>query len=159
MSSPALAFDPRDLIGWALPLVAGLASAALVTAGGGRLVDPLPRSDRLVRGGVAAAMMLTALGTWWWEVHGGAGSGSVAAPGMHVVLRWAAHQLLFGLLAAAAWVDIRHRVIPDAITVPGVLAGLAWLTAVPDTLLPILRDVPRSFAMPLREPDVLGVFG
>lgn len=159
MSSPALVFDPRDPIGWALPLVVGLASAALVTTGGGRLVDPLPRSDRLVRGGVALAVMLTALGTWWWEVHGGAGSGSVAAPGMHVVLRWAAHQLLFALLAAAAWVDIRHRVIPDAITVPGVLAGLAWLTAAPDALLPILRDVPRSFAMPLREPDVLGVFG
>ena len=41
------------------------------------------------------------------------------------VILHAAHVVLFCLLAAATWVDLRHRVIPDAITVPGVLAGLA----------------------------------
>ena len=73
--------------------------------------------------------------------------------------RRALHLALAALLAAASWVDLRHRVIPDAITVPGVLVGMLWMAALPFSLLPIDRSVPRSFAPPLIEPDVLGLCG
>ena len=61
------------------------------------------------------------------------------------------------LLAAAAWIDIRYRVIPDCVTVPGVLLGLVVVWLVPDVLLPIGCEVPRSFAPPRVESDVLGL--
>jgi leader peptidase (prepilin peptidase) / N-methyltransferase len=67
--------------------------------------------------------------------------------------------MLFTLLAAAAWVDLRDRVIPDSITVPGVLGGLAWNAAFPATLLPVVHAEQRSFAPPTLLPDVLGAFG
>jgi prepilin signal peptidase PulO-like enzyme (type II secretory pathway) len=63
------------------------------------------------------------------------------------------------LLAAAAWIDIRHRVIPDCVTVPGVILGLVVVWLSPDVLLPVGCEVPRSFAPPRLEADVLGWFG
>jgi prepilin signal peptidase PulO-like enzyme (type II secretory pathway) len=74
-------------------------------------------------------------------------------------MRYAAHLILFTLLASAAWVDLRHRIIPDAITVPGVLAGLAWIALQPGSLLPIVTLEPRSFAPPAAVPDLLGLWG
>ncbi|MFM7136794.1 MAG: hypothetical protein ACKO1M_06965, partial [Planctomycetota bacterium] len=102
-----------------------------------------------------------ALAGWWWEVRclGQMPADVAPAGSMSVCLRLVAHLILFAFLAAASWIDLRHRVIPDAITVPGVLAGLAWNTALPATMLPIGRSVPRSFAPPAIEADVLGGFG
>jgi len=102
-----------------------------------------------------------AVAGWWWEVRslGQLPSGVGQAEPGFICLRLVAHLLLFTLLAAASWIDLRHRVIPDSITVPGVLAGLAWNTALPATLLPVGRLVERSFAPPAIEPDVLGAFG
>ena len=76
-----------------------------------------------------------------------------------LVWRCFAHMVLFCLLAAATWVDLRQRVIPDWITAPGVLAGLVLAWAFPDVLLPVAVEVPRSFAAPAVEPDVLGFLG
>ena len=112
---------------------------------------------RLVPMAVGAAAAL-----WWWEVLLGGQLPAVAVgqhPGGELVWRWAGHAVLFSLLAAATWVDFRERVIPDWITVPGVLLGLVWAAALPDTLPPIAREVPRSFAAPLLESDVLGLSG
>jgi len=98
---------------------------------------------------------------WWWEIRM-LGQIPAAVAGVDCVVLWlrlAAHLILASLLAAAAWVDLEERVIPDAITVPGVLAGLAWNALLPATLLPVGRTVSRSFAPPLIEPDVLGGFG
>jgi len=67
--------------------------------------------------------------------------------------------MLFTLLAAAAWVDLRERVIPDAITVPGVLGGLVWNTLFPMSLLPVGHAVARSFAPPTVVSDVLAATG
>ena len=108
---------------------------------------------------VVAAGATAAL--WWWEVHCRGQLGATGAGGADATLawRWAGHVVLFGLLAAATWIDLRDRVIPDAITVPGVLLGLGWAAAAPGTLLPITRDVPRSFAAPLVVDDVLGLAG
>lgn len=71
----------------------------------------------------------------------------------------AASALLFALLAAATWIDLRQRIIPDTITVPGVAVGLLAVTLLPGMLLPIMCAEPRSFAPPLAVPDVLGAFG
>jgi len=110
---------------------------------------------------VELALAGLAIAGWWWEVWnlGQLPLGGASVDEAAVCLRLVAHLLLVVLLAAAAWVDLRHRVIPDAITVPGVLAGLAWNALFPTTLLPIGRPVERSFAPPELVPDVLGAFG
>ncbi len=110
---------------------------------------------------VELVAVAVAVAGWWWEVRslGQMPPGGGPADAGSICLRLVSHMILFTLLAAASWIDLRHRVIPDAITVPGVLAGLAWNTALPATLLPVGRLVERSFAPPAIEPDVLGAFG
>ena len=117
---------------------------------------------------IEAAVVTAAVGLWWWEVRSlglgpGAGPGGVVSDAVvsdgATVARCAAHAMLGLLLAAAAWIDIRYRVIPDCVTVPGVLLGLVVVWLVPDVLLPIGCEVPRSFAPPLVESDVLGWYG
>jgi len=110
---------------------------------------------------VELAAIAFAVAGWWWEVRslGQLPSGVWPTDAGSIGLRLVAHLILLTFLAAASWIDLRHRVIPDAITVPGVLIGLAWNTALPATLLPVGRLVERSFAPPAIEPDVLGAFG
>jgi len=102
---------------------------------------------------------------WWWEIlHNGlvsAGMRVDAAPAVQgeLLARYVAHIVLFWLLGAATWIDLRQRVIPDWITVPGALAGLAFAWAWPRSLLPIAVEVPRSFAAPSLEGDVLAWYG
>lgn len=158
---------PHAPLAWVIIAVAGAVVGRLVTA----LVAPLVAVDGtgrpvpMVAGfgrGFQVAAVLAALALWWWEVVARAQlpSGDTSAVGdASLVARYVTHLLLFALLAAASWVDLRHRVIPDVITMPGVLAGLACVTVAPGTLLPIVVEVPRSFASPLLEPDVLGLFG
>lgn len=113
--------------------------------------------------GVAVVMAVVAAGLWWWEVAARGQVPIVAAgadmPQDTLAWRWAGHLALAGFLAAASWIDLRDRVIPDAITLPGVLTGLAWAALRPDALLPVARAVPRSFAAPLAEVDVLWLGG
>jgi leader peptidase (prepilin peptidase)/N-methyltransferase len=148
--------------GWLLAAIvpAALVAGRLLARGVARLCEPWPTPARglpLVEAGAAVA----AAAIWWWEVRSlGQLPAGVGPPDLTAVgLRYLAHLALFTLLAAASWVDLRHRVIPDAITVPGVLGGLAWNTLFPATLLPIGHVVERSFAPPTLLPDVLGGFG
>lgn len=131
--------------------------------------------DQPSRRWIELAAAATAAAVWWWEVqllgqlpaalrgsgvygaHGAIQSGGISAFGLAV--RYAAHLSLFWLLAAATWIDLRQRVIPDWITVPGVIAGLLCTWNWPDILLPVAGEVPRSFAAPKIEPDVLGFLG
>jgi leader peptidase (prepilin peptidase) / N-methyltransferase len=113
---------------------------------------------------IEVAAIVAAVGLWWWEVRSLGqvplfDGGSASAAPASLVARCGAHLVLFFLLAAASWIDIRHRVIPDAITVPGVLLGLLCAWAWPEVLLPVACEVPRSFAPPRLEPDVLGLCG
>jgi leader peptidase (prepilin peptidase)/N-methyltransferase len=163
-----------DSVLWAvLVAAAGAMAGRLLTSSVGGLLDsgafayeesPLKTSDDSAgsRRWIQLAVVAVAVGLWWWEVrsHGlgpvtGPGSGADAA----VLTRCAAHAVLGLLLAAAAWIDIRHRVIPDCVTVPGVILGLVVVWLMPDVLLPVGCEVPRSFAPPLLEADVLGWFG
>jgi prepilin signal peptidase PulO-like enzyme (type II secretory pathway) len=142
----------------------GIVIGRLLTAAVALLVEPDPRRDQLLHRVVQTLAVAVALGLWWWEVPARGQLPDVTLdpdPGevFPLLVRYAAHLGLFALLSAASWVDLRHRVIPDAITVPGVLLGLAWTAAFPDALLPIAREIPRSFAPPLREADVLGMLG
>jgi prepilin signal peptidase PulO-like enzyme (type II secretory pathway) len=158
---------PHEPLAWVIVAVAGAVVGRLVIAlvaplvavdATGRPVPPVVGFGRWFQ----VAAVLGALALWWWEVVTRAQlpPGEAAAVGdAPLVARYAIHLILFALLAAASWVDLRHRVIPDVITMPGVLAGLACVTLAPGTLLPIVVEVPRSFAPPLLEPDVLGLFG
>jgi len=152
--------DLVALLGALVALGVGLVGGRLLVAGVGQLVDPdtgVGTRARLWTPAVAAA---AAVALWWWEVVWQANAPDGVAAALAVLApRVVLHGILFLLLAAATWVDLRHRVIPDAITVPGVLAGLAAAASWPDGLLPVAREMPRSFAPPLREPDVLGLSG
>ena len=150
--------DLQSPAGWIVPLGVAACLAWLLPTAVGRLVDPLPRHDTVVMRGVTIATLVAVIGLWWWEVHAVATDASVAS-GESTLARWLGHAVLFALLAAATWVDLRYRVIPDAITVPGVLGGMTFLSLFPAALSPVVRAVPRSFAVALREPDVLGLFG
>ncbi len=54
------------------------------------------------------------------------------------------HVVLIALMAAASFIDIDEKIIPDEITVPGTLLGLVLMTALPLGLLPHveMRKVP-----------------
>lgn len=159
----AAAWQPHGPVSWLVVAALGLAAGRLLAFAVARLCDPeSSRGQWLER----AAMVVTAaacLALWWWEiVQVGQVPGDIELTGAvtaGLVRRWAAHAVFGLLLAAASWVDLRHRVIPDEITVPGVLLGLAAAAAAPDTLLPIPHEIPRSFAPPLVVADVLGVAG
>lgn len=152
---------------WAVAAaVAGLVGGRLLTACVGGLLACGAFGEPTVVGvagrrRVEFAAVAVAVGLWWWEAgcRGlGPGADGISADGV-LLCRWAAHAVLFWLLAAAAWIDLRHRVIPDCVTVPGVLAGLACAWLLPDLLLPVTIDQPRSFAPPLAVPDVLAWWG
>jgi prepilin signal peptidase PulO-like enzyme (type II secretory pathway) len=135
-------------------------AARLLTLGVSRLVEPHP-SDRRHQRIIEVTVIIAASCLWWWEVIYQSQLPAVGgpAPTFDIVTRYAAHMALMLLLAAAAWVDLRHRVIPDQITVPGVLGGLAWNALLPGTLLPIATYVERSYATPEVKLDVLSVGG
>jgi len=152
--------DSASLVGSLLAVAAGFIGGRLLVGGVGRLVEPGIADGSRARLWTPVIAAAAALALWWWEVL----SRGLSPDGVDVSLaslatRCGLHGILFLLLAAATWIDLRHRVIPDAITVPGVLAGLAAMTAWPDAFLPVVREVPRSFALPLREADVLGFAG
>lgn len=124
----------------------------------GAVNPPFQTTRRLI--GISAAVgTLLAVFTWLWQVQFAGQVPPGIGDGDGLGERWAATVVLFWLLAASAWVDLRDRVIPDAITVPGVLAGLLWNAVHPGGLLPVVREEARSFAPPARHFDVLGLCG
>ena len=50
------------------------------------------------------------------------------------------HVVLIALMAAASFIDIDEKIIPDEITVPGTLLGLLLMTALPMGLLPHVEE-------------------
>lgn len=148
-----------------LAAAVGVVVGGCVVAAVARLVDPhagrpIGRDEARV---VVVALALVAAALWWWEVVARGqvpvAAGGAAIPRAMLGWRWAGHVALVGILAAATWIDLRERVIPDAITVPGVIAGLAWSCLRPCALLPVGRVEARSFAAPLLDADVLGLCG
>jgi len=164
---------PDSVLWGMLAAVAGALAGRLLTSSVGGLLDsgafayeesPVQTGETSAgsRRWIEMTVVAASVGLWWWEVQSH-GLGPAAAPDSGadaaVLARCAAHGVLGLLLAAAAWIDIRHRVIPDCVTVPGVILGLVVVWLMPDVLLPVGCEVPRSFAPPLLEADVLGWFG
>jgi len=162
MNSPS---TPLGLIGaFAVLALVAAGLAAILVAAVDRLTGPATESLR-VRRLVRVAFVGGAIALGWWEIVARgqmpliAGGPAVPADWSVLLTRYLSHLVLFTLLAAATWTDVRQRVIPDEITVPGLLLGLGWVSLCPDVLLPVAIEVPRSFARPLVEPDVLGAWG
>lgn len=152
------------LTGWAGAFVAGLAGlilGRLLTTSVALSLGERSRAARLVE----LLSVATAVGLWWWEVAAGHLTPLTAAgslfelPPATLLARWASHLLFFTLLAAATWIDMRYRVIPDWITVIGVTLGLAAAALLPEPFLPVGWERERSFAAPAILPDVLAAFG
>ncbi len=142
-------------VGWMLAEV----DEAVVADG-----EPVPEHAGIWKPGtLLLAGGLLAGGLWAWEVILGgmlpANASGPAATSVAIIARVAAHFMFFWLLAAAAWVDLRHRVIPDVITTPGVLVGLLVAWALPSCLLPIQVAQPRSFAAAVEVTDALAAWG
>ncbi len=83
------------------------------------------------------------------------------APG--IVPAWVTHQgfiahaVLIVLMTSASFIDIDEKIIPDEITVPGTLLGLALATILPLSLLPhiALRSLPPAVGVPVTIPEVV----
>jgi prepilin signal peptidase PulO-like enzyme (type II secretory pathway) len=169
--TPLIGFLPSPSGPLALVVVAliGAGLGRLLTAGLDRVFarpfgddaeSGFPPLGPATRRFVHAAALLAAVATWWWEVVQAAAVPTGLEPDRGLLAgRWAGHAILFALLAAAALVDLRHRVVPDLVTVPGVALGLVWAFCAPATLPPISVSVPRTFAAPLDVADVLGLAG
>ncbi len=78
-------------------------------------------------------------GLYWWDTHGRVAAwgaplaANLLAPWLHA--QFMAHALLVWLLLLASFLDLDEWIIPDSITVPGTLAGLALVTLAPWCLL------------------------
>lgn len=169
-------FDPAGPFGGAMAAAVGaIAGWLLVRVVGGWLAaverDTAVRGDRSAvtppteswPGWAAAWFLVAVVALWWWEVRLRGGSppgaaGAIASPAV-ITGRWLAHVGLLWFLAAATWTDLRYRVIPDWITVTGLLVGLAAVAVWPTILLPVTTLVAREFAVPLEVSDVLGWSG
>ena len=75
---------------------------------------------------------------FWWEVNQQAllPVGLPSEPWSTCVLRFGAHVLLFTLLFAASLIDFDDMIIPDILTVIGLMFGLGIAMLLPQTLLP-----------------------
>lgn len=92
---------------------------------------------------LALAIGLAAL--YVWEMDGGLlpqlrGIAPPQAIDLH--LQFLAHGILIVLMTVATFIDFDEQTIPDRITIPGTLLGLTLAAALPQSLLPIVRNLP-----------------
>jgi len=121
---------------------------------------------------VATGALFAAL--YWWEVDrlgvlAPVGGMAGAIPGAWLAVAHAqflSHLLLVGLMLTATLVDLDEMVIPDAITVPGTLAGLALAVLLPTSMLPDVAQVAAGAIapgaaplVPAELPPMLTLFG
>ncbi len=68
---------------------------------------------------------------------------ALALPGRVLLAQFACHLVLFWIMLVASLIDADDQVIPDTITLPGTLIGLALAAAYPKVLLPVIWwDIP-----------------
>jgi prepilin signal peptidase PulO-like enzyme (type II secretory pathway) len=84
---------------------------------------------------------------YWWEVEQ-LGLIPAAAPVLPATLKalvhWQffSHAVLIVLMTAATFIDFDEKTIPDSITIPGTLIGLALAALLPQSLLPVMVKLP-----------------
>lgn len=97
---------------------------------------------------VALAAGLAAL--YWWEVEQLAIMPRPAPPMLPALLKelahwqFLSHAVLIVLMTAATFIDFDEKTIPDSITIPGTLLGLALAASLPQSLLPVLIPLPSG---------------
>ena len=81
---------------------------------------------------------------YWWEIgHAALQLGGVPVPGTLVLhAQFVAHALLIGLMLVGSLIDLDERIIPDTITIPGALLGLAAAAICPYSMLPDMVRLP-----------------
>ncbi|MEO1992597.1 MAG: A24 family peptidase [Pirellulales bacterium] len=159
MSGLALFFT--SWAGGVCAIVVGIVLGRVLTLAVKQLIGGPSRYDRTIEflfSGAAVAL-------WYWEVYALQLS-PLAIDGKPFIgsntillLRWLSHLIFFSCLAAATWIDLRFKIIPDWITVTGVLIGFILIGLVPDIGLPVGSIHERSFAHPEIVPDILSMSG
>lgn len=79
---------------------------------------------------------------YWWEVEQAALMPRAVPPPFALSLllaQYASHLILISLMLVATFIDFDEKTIPDAITVPGALLGLALLTLLPAAAPPVVQ--------------------
>ncbi len=142
-------------------IILGIVFGRLLTLSVKQLIGESSRYDRLIEflfSGVAVAL-------WYWEVYS-VQLAPLAVDGTPLIesdstllLRWLSHLIFLSCLAAATWIDLRFKVIPDWITVSGVLLGLILFSLFPGIGLPVGCIHERSFAHPELVLDILSMTG
>lgn len=116
-------FDRIPMLGWL-----GLSRESTIH-GRGYWVRPLL---------IELAVGLGYAALYWYEVQQvGVYSiaGAIIAPGaVTLTAQWLAHLVLISLMIVATFIDFDEQTIPDAITIPGVLAGLLLAAVLPASL-------------------------
>lgn len=167
-------FNPREISPW---------GATPADAPARRWSDRIPifgwfglRREHAVHGSffwirpllIELAMGVGLAALYWWEVH----EQQLVIPQVDDWLRlpflplanvvptsWTYatflnHALLITLMAAASFIDIDEKIIPDEITLPGTLLGLTLATLLPMSLLPHIdvRTTPEVVSAPVALP-------
>jgi prepilin signal peptidase PulO-like enzyme (type II secretory pathway) len=90
---------------------------------------------------------------YWWEIDRcgllpfESFPGPLPAAILHVLaVQFFSHMVLIGLMLLASLIDADEKIIPDTVTVPGTLLGLAIAAACPWSLLPIPSNVGKFVA-------------
>ncbi|MGI9457763.1 MAG: prepilin peptidase [Aeoliella sp.] len=97
---------------------------------------------------------------YWWETEacglfssqaasalpGGVAVLNLAPLALALHLQFLAHAILIALMVVATFIDVDDRIIPDVVTVPGTLVGLALATFAPLIFLP---QITQQLAAPI----------
>jgi prepilin signal peptidase PulO-like enzyme (type II secretory pathway) len=87
---------------------------------------------------------------YWWEVEQLALLPAAAPPfpkaALQAMAQWQflAHAVLIVLMTAATFIDFDEKTIPDSITIPGTLIGLALAAFAPLSALPVMVKLPAG---------------
>jgi prepilin signal peptidase PulO-like enzyme (type II secretory pathway) len=82
---------------------------------------------------------------YWWEVTGHLAPpvpGVAPATPTMLHLNFASHAILLAFMLVATFIDFDEQTIPDGVTIPGTLIGLALAALWPLSHLPVIRTIP-----------------
>jgi leader peptidase (prepilin peptidase) / N-methyltransferase len=91
---------------------------------------------------------LAALYTWEMSGKLAPPQTGIATPQMAILFHeFVSHASLIALMLAATFIDFDEKTIPDEITIPGTLIGLALAACWPDSHLPVIRVIAAALGV------------